>query len=123
MSPNDIAIRDRRRAPRSLRHWWVEIRSGVGRIWRGRSVDISTAGMRVRLDQPLAVRGVMFVSFDSEDRIGPFWTRFSVVREAGTNEYGLRFLDMPPLATDRLRGVIESEPPVEGTTGPESGAC
>ncbi|MBI3628362.1 MAG: PilZ domain-containing protein [Candidatus Rokubacteria bacterium] len=81
----------------------MEIKNGSGKMWRGTSVDVSTTGMRVRVDTPLELRGFMFISFHPGDSVGPFWTKFSLVREVVPGrEYGIRFLDLPPKNVERL---------------------
>ncbi len=63
--------------------------------------------MRVRVDKPLELRGFMFIAFDPGDSIGPFWTRFSLVREiVPEREYGIRFLDLPPQNVERLSRLL-----------------
>jgi c-di-GMP-binding flagellar brake protein YcgR len=107
MTQSPTVPQERRRAARAPREWPVEIKNGVGKMWRGTSVDISTAGMRVRIDKALELRGFMFVSFDPGDSVGPFWTRFSLVREVVPSaEYGIRFLDLPPKNVERLQRLV-----------------
>jgi hypothetical protein len=107
MSHAQGGFREKRRAPRAPRQWPVEIRNGAGRLWRGTGVDISTVGMRVRLEEPLELRGFMFISFDPGDSIGPIWTRFSLVREiVPSTEYAIRFLDLPPQNIERLARLL-----------------
>jgi hypothetical protein len=99
---------DKRRTARAPRQWPVEIRSPSGRTWRGTTIDISTTGMRVRVDRPLP-SGDMFLSFDPGDKVGPFWTRFAIVREiVPRTEYAIRFLDLPPLNVERLTRLVAS---------------
>ncbi len=98
--------RDRRRAPRVSREWPVEIKNAVGKTWRGRSVDVSTTGMRVCVGEALELRGFMFIAFTPGDAIGPVWTRFSLVREIGVGEYAIRFLDLPPMNIERLGKLL-----------------
>lgn len=106
----EAAGSERRRAARALRQWPVEIRNGSGRMWQGTSVDISTTGMRVRINRPLEVRWFMlitFYSFDPGGSVGPFWTRFSLVREiVASREYGIQFLDLPRRDIDRLQTLL-----------------
>jgi hypothetical protein len=107
MTRSLVAPRERRRAARAVREWPVEIKNGSGKMWRGTSVDTSTAGMRVRVAKPLELRGFMFISFDPGDPVGPFWTTFSLVREVVPGaEYGIRFLDLPPKNVERLERLV-----------------
>ena len=112
MSQVEAVGPERRRAARALRQWPVEIRNGSGRMWQGTSVDISTTGMRVRTDKPLEVRWFMlitFYSFGPGDSVGPFWARFSLVREiVASREYGIQFQDLPQQDIDRLRTLLAS---------------
>lgn len=99
--------RERRSAARAGRQWPIEIKNGSGRLWRGTTVDVSTSGMRLRTEHPIEVRGFMFIFFDPADSIGPFWTRFSLVRqELPAKEYGIRFLDLPKQNIERLAKLV-----------------
>ena len=102
--------RDRRQAARVPKSWPAEIKNSSGKLWRGRSVDVSPGSMRVRVDRPLELRGVMFVAFDPGDGIGPMWTSFSLVRDGGAGEYALRFLDLPAKNIERLNRLLASSP-------------
>jgi hypothetical protein len=105
------ARRERRRTTRGARDWPVEINNNSGRRWTGRSIDLSTLGMRLRVDSPpIEVRGQMYVSFDPQDGVGPFWTACSIVRTIGKGEYGIRFLDLPPKAIERLKRLLDAAP-------------
>jgi hypothetical protein len=100
--------RERRRAPRVARDWSVEIKNGSARRWAGRSVDVSTSGMRLRIETPpIEIRGLMFISFDPCDQIGPFWTGFSLVRDIGECQYAIKYLDLPAKAIERLARLLD----------------
>lgn len=109
MPATEAGTHERRRGARAFRQWPVEIKNSAGRLWRGTSIDISTTGMRVQVDRAIELRGFMFIAFDPGDAIGPFWTRFSLVREiVPAAEYGIRFLDLPPQNVDRLARLVAS---------------
>jgi hypothetical protein len=96
--------KERRRAPRALREWPVEVGSRPGRIWTGRSVDIGLSGMRVRFDEPVDLRWrSSVIVLDPASPLGPIVTRFAVVREiVPSREYAIRFLDLFPQSVERL---------------------
>jgi PilZ domain len=95
--------RERRRAPRALRQWPVEVGSRPGRIWTGRSVDIGLSGMRIRFDEPLDLRWRTVITLDPANPLGPIVTRFALVREiVPSREYAIRFLDLFPQSVERL---------------------
>lgn len=108
---------ERRRSPRARRPWPLEVKNGSGKLWRGRSVDVSAGGMRFQIDPPpLEVRGFMFIAFDPADSVGPLWTRFWVVRQIAPGEYAVRFLDLPPKNVERLNQLIVERPPAADET-------
>ena len=108
MSQIPAGRRERRQAPRGTKEWPVEVKNGAGRISRGTSINVSTRGMRMAVDKPIELRGFMFIAFDPADSVGPFWTRFSLVREIlPGKEYGIRFLDLPAQNVERLKRLVE----------------
>lgn len=106
MFGSKTVVRERRRAPRVLREWSVEIKNAAG-VWRGTSVDVSTGGMRVRLDRPLIPRRLMFISFEPGDSLAGFWTPFSLVREnPPAGEYAIHFVDLPQQQAGKLGRLL-----------------
>lgn len=97
--------RERRRAPRSPREWAIEIKNAAG-VWRGTSVDVSTVGMRVRVDKPLEPRRLMFISLNPGDPASSVWSSFSLVRQATSGEYGIRFVDLSERDLARLTRLL-----------------
>jgi len=103
------ATRERRSAPRIDREWFIEIKNATGPQWRGHSVNVSSTGMRVRVDRALDVRGFMFVTlYPGDNGVCPIWARFSLVRQVVPREYGIRFLDLPLKYVERLQTLTAS---------------
>jgi hypothetical protein len=99
--------RERRGARRVACSWSVEIRDSSGRRLNGTSLNVSSAGMCVQLEAPLALRGPMFITFNPEDGQGPVWAQFSLARVGVGHEYGIRFLGLPAKPAARLRQLSE----------------
>ncbi len=97
--------RERRAAPRFRRQWRIEIKTGAG-VWRGTCVDVSTLGMRVRLDKALEPRRLMFVSLEADAAGGVIWSPVSLVREVSSAEYGIRFVDLSERELARLTRLL-----------------
>jgi hypothetical protein len=97
--------RERRAAPRFRRQWRIEIKTGAG-VWRGTSVDVSTLGMRVRVDKPIEPRRLMFVSLEADGAGGVIWSPVSLVREVSSAEYGIRFVDLSERELARLTRLL-----------------
>jgi len=103
LSGETLRIEEKRRAARASREWSVEVGSRTERVRRGRTIDISISGMRVRFDDPLELRWRNVISLDPGNSLGPIVVRFALVREiVPSREYAVRFLDLQPRYVRRL---------------------
>jgi c-di-GMP-binding flagellar brake protein YcgR len=98
---------DQRSNPRAQLALALILKRRRGGPISGRTLDVSSGGMRVTTDRPLSIDELLAFDLvvDGADRHLEGQVR--VLRQQGLRQYGLRFEDVDAAAVELLTGVVD----------------
>ena len=98
---------DQRTNPRAQLALALILRRRRGGPISGRTVDVSTGGMRVTTDRPLSIDELLVFDLVVEGSERHVEGQCRVLRQQGLRQYGLRFEDVDAAAAELLSGVVD----------------